>query len=156
MEYTSLDKMPYFTDCEKLVAGLGYALVELRVVPNNTQYQIRAVITHSDSANTEGIGINDCAKVHRLLLPRFEALLKNPDVYMEVTSPGMERTIKNAAEFALFVGQTVRLWDTNVYDWVSGVLISSTQTSVTIRLLDGNQEKELPYDQIAKAKLLHT
>ncbi len=166
MEYTALETIPHFNECNPLVSGLGYALVELRIIPNHGQYQVRAVITHSDSKKTDGIGINDCAKVHRLLLPRLEALLKSQDVYMEVTSPGMERLIKNAAEFSLFMGKHVRVWDTSVSDWVPGIIISSDSKTLTLELSEqetaqntaaaAKKQRVIPFEQIAKAKLLHS
>lgn len=167
MEYTALDKIPHFSECSPLVTGLGYALVELRIISNHGKFQVRAVITHSNLQESEGIGINDCAKVHRLLLPRLEALLKSQEVYMEVTSPGMERHIKNAAEFSLFIGNHVRIWDTQVGDWVHGVIHSSDSNNLILELSEKKNTKDsgesvahkqqiIPFEQIAKAKLLHS
>ena len=153
--------MPYYNDCQPLVAGLGYELVCLNVVPQNGNIKITAVISSSLESNaTVAIGVNDCAKVHRLLLPRLEALLNSQNIYMEVTSPGMERTIKNAAEFRLFQGRKVKVWDSQVTDWVSGRIISSDSESITLALVSGNTEVEdssqhcIPYARISKAKLL--
>ncbi len=152
MEYTSLDSMPYYSQCKSLVEGLGYILVSIKVVPAKTTTKVQAVISNKDTASLEGIGVNDCAKVHRLLLPRLEALLQNQDIYMEVTSPGMERHIKNAAEFALFNGRDVKVWNTEISDWVSGKIINSNETNLTLNVME--EEKIIPYTNIAKAKLL--
>jgi len=158
MEYNSLDKMLHYKECSLLVESLGYVLVELRIVPQKTQYKVLAVI--SNKAGTEngenkeaGIGISDCAKVHRLIEPRLEALLNSKDLYMEVTSPGMERTIKNAAEFALFVGRMIRVWDTDVTEWVHGKLLACDDKSLTLEKEDSSS-LTIPYERIAKAKLL--
>lgn len=156
--------MPFFADTSKLVLGLGYSLVELRVVQLKNQQQVKVVIARQISDSPEGIGVNDCAKVHRVLLPRFEALLQSQDVYMEVTSPGMERIIKNAAEFAVFAGYLVRVWDIERSDWVFGKVLSADSSSLTIQLTDSegnftglNADEAfcIPYTQIAKAKLLY-
>ena len=161
MEYISLDTIPYYKECSPLVSGLGYVLVELRVVPQHGTIRVTAVISnpvsHTDSST---IGVNDCAKVHRSLLPRLEAVLNSQDIYMEVTSPGMERNIKNAAEFALFIDRFVRVWDTEVTDWVPGKIVESNQESITMEITQGNKNsaitelKTIPYVRIAKAKLL--
>ena len=74
---------------------------------------------------------------------------------MEVTSPGMERNIKNAAEFALFVNQYARVWDTEITDWIPGKIISASNASVTLELESG-EKKEIDFSRIAKAKLLNT
>lgn len=152
MDYTSLDSMPYYNQCKSLVEGLGYILVSIKVVPAKTTTKVQAVISNKDTASTEGIGVNDCAKVHRLLLPRLEAILQNQDIYMEVTSPGMERHIKNAAEFSLFTGRDVKVWNTEISDWVSGVIKDSDETKLTLEIM--GETKVIPYLNIAKAKLL--
>lgn len=152
MDFTSLDSMPYYTQCKSLVEGLGYILVSIHVVPAKTTTKVQAVITNGESNSSEGIGINDCAKVHRLLLPRLEALLQNQDIYMEVTSPGMERHIKNAAEFSLFKGRDVKVWNTEISDWISGVIKDSDEHQLTLKVME--ETKIIPYTNIAKAKLL--
>ena len=72
---------------------------------------------------------------------------------MELTSPGMERNIKNAAEFAVFTGREIRVWDKTVTDWVSGVITASDEKSVTLE--KGGEKITVPFEQIAKAKFIH-
>ena len=154
MEYKSFVEIPYYTDCEPVVSGLGYSLVELRIFRTNGTVQVKIAIAHKDPSITAGIGTEDCAKVHRLLLPRHEALLQSQDIYMEVTSPGLERNIKNAAEFVFFTGRYVKLYDVSVSDWVSGKITAADGASLTIKTED--TERNIPYGQISKAKLLNT
>ena len=72
----------------------------------------------------------------------------------------MERNIKNAAEFALFIDRFVRVWDTEVTDWIPGKIVESNQESITMEITQGNKNsaitelKTIPYVRIAKAKLL--
>lgn len=164
MEYISLDSIPHFADCSPLVTGLGYVLVDLKVVPQNGSIKVTAVIT-KPAGDSGAVGVNDCARVHRALLPRLEAVLDSQDIYMEVASPGMERLIKNPAEFALFVGRYVRVWDSQITDWVAGKIISSDDQSITLELvgegvteesvqLQAGQVSTIPYQRISKAKLL--
>lgn len=164
MEYISLDSIPHFADCSPLVTGLGYVLVDLKVVPQNGSIKVTAVIT-KPAGDSGAVGVNDCARVHRALLPRLEAVLDSQDIYMEVASPGMERLIKNPAEFALFVGRYVRVWDSQITDWVAGKIISSDDQSITLELvgegvteeaaqMQAGQVSTIPYQRISKAKLL--
>jgi len=164
VEYISLDSIPHFADCSPLVTGLGYVLVDLKVVPQNGSIKVTAVIT-KPAGDSGAVGVNDCARVHRALLPRLEAVLDSQDIYMEVASPGMERLIKNPAEFALFTGRYVRVWDSQITDWVAGKIISSDDQSITLELVgDGVTEQPvqvqpaevstIPYQRISKAKLL--
>lgn len=167
--------MPHYKECASLVAGLGYVLVELRVVPQKGSTHVLAVVTSKDS--TKSMGVNDCAKVHRLLLPRLEVLLNSEDIYMEVTSPGMERNIKNAAEFPLFIGKEVRVWSKQISEWLGGVIVNADDKSVSLdvskvennkKVLDNfdntavaaDSERQgdimtVLYEDIAKAKFIH-
>lgn len=153
MEYTPLNSYPFYDDCAPLIEGLGFNLVELRIIPAKTLNTVRLVISKKDTTSTEGISVNDCAKVHRILQPRLEALISSKEVSMEVTSPGMERNIKNAAEFALFVNSYVRLWNTDVTDWVPGKIVEANDSTIQIEKENG-EKLTMPFDKIAKAKLL--
>ena len=152
MEYTSLENTPHYKECAALTSELGYVLVELREVPQHKAVHVLVVISAKDASSQ--IGVNDCAKIHRALLPRLEVLLETDNIYMEVTSPGMERNIKNAAEFALFLGREVRVWDKTVTDWVGGKIVSSDSEGVSLEC-GGNEIKKIMFTDIAKAKFIH-
>ena len=148
MEYLPLDKIPHFSECEPLVRGMGYVLVDLKISPQKTTVNISAVIACKDAGAS--LGVDECSKVHRALLPRLQALLGTDQTYMELTSPGTDRNIKNAAEFALFSQREIRVWDKNISDWIFGKILRSDENSVTLEA-DG-QEKVFRFEDIAKAK----
>lgn len=151
MEYSSYKNVKYYKECAVLVEALGFKLVDLKIIPAKTITKISAMICSSEpNAN---IGVNDCAKVHRILLPRLEALLGTEETSMELTSPGIEHNIKNAAEFEIFTGRSVRIWDKSVSDWRSGVVKSADEKSVTLEK-EGSEIFVVPYENIAKAKFL--
>ena len=149
MEYTSYKSIKYYDECAALVEGMGFKLVDLKIVPSKTTTKISAMIA---SVEPDGnIGVNDCAKVHRVLLPRLEALLGTEDTMMELTSPGIEHNIKNAAEFTVFTGRDVRVWDKTVTDWVGGKIKSADDKQVTLEVENG-KSFSVSYENIAKAK----
>lgn len=150
MDYISFDSIPHYSECAPLVEGLGYHLVELKIVPAKTVTKISAVITSKDPE--KNIGVDDCARVHHALQPRLEALLKTEDTAMELTSPGIDRNIKNAAEFKLFTGRAVRVWSRTVNDWVGGRITGADEKAVTMETESGM--KTVVYDDIAKAKFV--
>ena len=152
MDYIDLNTIPHYKECEPLVRSMGYVLVDLKIIPQKTTVKISAVIASADPAKT--IGVEDCSKVHRALLPRIEALIGTDNTYMELTSPGTDRNIKNAAEFELFKGTEVRVWDKNVSDWVGGTIASSDKVSVTLQ--SEGESKTFKYEDIAKAKFLRS
>jgi ribosome maturation factor RimP len=150
VDYISFDSIPHYSECAPLVEGLGYRLVELRIVPAKTVTKISAVITAKDPE--KNIGVDDCAKVHHALQPRLQALLKTEDTAMELTSPGIDRNIKNAAEFELFTGRTVRVWSRTENDWIGGRITGADEKSVTLETESG--VRTIGYDEIAKAKFI--
>lgn len=156
MDFISLDSYPHYTECEKIVSGLGFHLVELKIFPQNGVVKIDATITGDDPLKT--IGVNDCSRVHKVLLEALEEMLGTDNTYMELSSPGMERNIRNAAEFKFFTGRDIRIFDKNATDWISGKLVSSDDKSLVLETKkdDGSLEnKTLSFEDIAKAKFVH-
>ena len=82
MEYNSYKNIKYYKECAALVEGMGFKLVDLKIVPAKSITKISAIICSCDPA--VNIGVNDCAKVHRVLLPRLEALLGTEETSMEL------------------------------------------------------------------------
>ena len=146
MDYIAPGNIPYFTDCEPLVNGFGFKLVELTAFKRQSTWHIRVVLTGSN-----GVGIADCSHVHRALLPRLEAVLSSQDMYVEVMSPGLDRIFKNAYEFTVFVGKQVKVWNTDITDWIQGIIVSADANSVCLLASEG--EVVVPFTKIAKAKL---
>lgn len=153
LEYISLNSFQHYSDCAPLVSDLGYILVELKIIPAKTTVKISAVIASKDVS--KDIGVDDCSKVHRALLSRLEELLGTDDTYMEVTSPGMDRNIKNAAEFEIFKGREVRVWDKTVSDWIGGVITAADSNSVSLENQETKETTTVSFDNIAKAKFIH-
>ena len=153
MDFIPLESIKYYKECAPLVEGLGYVLVDLKISVSGGQGHTQKISAVISSKNPEqDIGIDDCAKVHHALLPRLEALLGTDDTYMELTSPGLERNIKNAAEFSIFIGRMVRVWDKTVSDWVQGEIVLSNEKSIVLK--NNEEQKIVLYENIAKAKLI--
>ena len=61
-------------------------------------------------AQERGVGIDDCEAVSREVSAQLDVEDPISDSYtLEVSSPGLERPLFGAAQFARFVGQTVKL-----------------------------------------------
>ena len=119
----------YVIDCEQLFAGENFDAVS---ITNNYENFVQALF----SEMVKILGKNE------------------DDISMEMCSPGIERTLRNAAEFEIFTGREVRVWDKNVNDWVCGKIKSSDKNQVTLEL-EGGGEESVAYADIAKAKFLH-
>ncbi|MBQ9539717.1 MAG: ribosome maturation factor [Treponema sp.] len=158
MDYIPYDGLPYFKACSDVVKAVGLLLVELQVVPQKGHVHVCAVICHSESG--KDVSVSDCSKAHHALQPAILSLLQEErdditedNLSMEVCSPGIERNIKNAAEFELFVGHDIKVWDRNVGDWVKGVIKAADRESVTLGSEAGDMS--IQYVDIAKAKFIH-
>jgi len=131
---------------ETVLKGLGFSLVEIAVSRHKGSVQVRAVIY-----NGKSIGTDDCTKVHRAIMPRLELAFEGQDIYLEVSSPGVDRLIKNGAEFANYIGRGVRCYRTDISDWTAGILESAEEKEIIVKTKEGSVKME--FDIIAKAKL---
>ncbi len=157
MEYVSLDSFPHYTECAAFVEEMGFYLVELHITQiKGGTTSIQGVIAPKNAE--ENLSVNDCTKVHRALQAHLEEVLGTEDTAMELSSPGMERNIKNPAEFKFFIGRQIRVWDKNITDWVGGKNVAADEKSITLEIAkeDGSSEqKTVSFDDIAKAKFIH-
>jgi ribosome maturation factor RimP len=101
--------------------------------------------------NGASIGTEDCSRVHRAVMPRLELAFEQQDVYLEVSSPGIDRLIKDGEEFRHYIGKVVRCYRADISDWTTGVLESVDENGIVIKT---NEEGvKLEFNIIAKAKL---
>jgi ribosome maturation factor RimP len=131
---------------EAVINGLGFRLIELAVSRHRESVQIRAVIYNGGS-----IGTDDCSKAHRAIMPRLELAFEGQDIYMEVSSPGIDRLIKDGAEFANYKGRGVRCYRADISDWTAGILESADEKGIIIKTKEG--DVRIDFDIIAKARL---
>ncbi len=137
--------MPFDT-LEALADSLGVALLECVISRHRGSVQARLIVSAPG-----GTGINDCSKYHRLAQTRLELAFPDQDVYLEVSSPGLDRLLKDAREFAMLLGRGVRCYRTDIADWTAGIIEAADQTAVTLRTDEG--VITLSYIVIAKAML---
>ena len=131
---------------KSVLNGLKFKLIELSVSKHRGSVQIRIVIYNGSS-----IGTDDCTKVHRAVMPRLELAFPEQDVYLEVSSPGIDRLIKDGTEFAFYTGRAVRCFRTDITDWTAGILESANEKGIVIKTNEENIRLE--FEIIAKAKL---
>ena len=132
---------------ERTVAGLGYELVDFETSP-------RARLLRVFIDKPEGIGVEDCATVSNHLTRLFA--VENVDYdRLEVSSPGLDRPLKKAADFERFQGQEAQVrtrLPLNGQRNFNGV-IAGIKDGV-LQLQGTEQAYELPLEQIDKARLV--
>ena len=133
-------------ELEEVISGLKYSLIELVVSKHRGSVQVRAVIYNGAS-----IGTDDCSRVHRAITPRLSLAFAQADIYLEVSSGGIDRLIKDGSEFRHYIGKGVRCYRTDISDWSAGILESADETGIVLKL--GKEAIRLDFEIIAKAKL---
>ena len=132
---------------EQTVQGLDYELVDFETSPRG-----RLMRVFIDSPN--GITVDDCATVSNQLTRIFE--VENIDYdRLEVSSPGLDRPLKKAADFERFAGQDVQLrlrMPIANQRTFAGVLQGLKDGVVTLETEKG--PVEVPFEEIEKARLV--
>jgi ribosome maturation factor RimP len=131
---------------EEILKGLGFRLVELTVSRHRGSVHVKVVIYNGAS-----IGTDDCSKTHRAITPRLELAFPGSDIYIEVSSPGINRLIKDGVEFTYYLGRGVRCYCTDISDWTAGILETVDEKGIVLETKNG--AVRLEFDIIAKAKL---
>jgi ribosome maturation factor RimP len=132
-----------------VLAGMGYALVEVAIGRRKGMTRVSVVIYRR-----EGVGVDDCAKVSGMLLPQLEMIEGMADVSLEVSSPGIERTLRGASEYAIFVGRGLRVLTGAETEWRSGII--DRVESETLWLKMGRETKGFALADIRRARLDYT
>lgn len=92
--------MPLAQIVDETVTGMGYELVEVAFAPRGL---LRVFIDQPD-----GVRIEDCERVSRQLV--HVLTVENVEYQrLEVSSPGLDRPLKRAADYERFLGQKVAL-----------------------------------------------
>ena len=90
---------------EPTVERLGYVLWDVEYVKEGAEWFLRITLD-----NEEGININDCEKVHMEISPMLDEADPIEGSYrLEVSSPGIERDLKNPMHYNACIG-----WDVEV------------------------------------------
>jgi len=133
-------------EVEVLVKNLGFSVVEVNSSTNRNRLKINVII-YSEN----GVKIDDCSMIHKTIFPRLEVIYDKFDVYLEVSSPGIERSFKDAREFSVFKGKAVKIMFGDSNDWDHGLIDSVDSDSVKIKI--GDEIHSIKYFDVHKCKL---
>ncbi len=85
---------------ERTVGGLGYQLVDIE--------RLGAGLLRVSVDTENGVGLEDCERVSRQLTHLF-AVEQVDYQRLEVSSPGLDRRLRTAEDFARFTGKEIRV-----------------------------------------------
>ena len=139
--------MDLFKVIGQTLDGMGYELVDVEVSPGGRLVRVFIDIER-------GINVDDCATVSQQLQRVLEVEEVDYD-RLEISSPGLDRPLKKAADFERFAGQQaqirIRLPINNQRNFV-GVLGGLREGGIVLQTEKG--EVVLPLDQVDKARLV--
>jgi len=151
---TGIKNTSLFAEYSPLLEALGITLVDISRIDRGFSVGVHITIMTKDRE----VNVSDCSKVYKLVYPRMELQLGERDLELEVSTPGLQRPIKDVYEFTLFEGNRVRIYDLEHDDWVSGLITTSDDSSVTLGTAFIGDSKEMietmvvPFARIQKAK----
>lgn len=129
-------------------------LVDIEYVKEGKDWFLRVYIDKES-----GVNIEDCGIVSEQLSTKLDEI--DPirhNYFLEVSSPGAERPLKNKADFKKAIGRNVNI---NTYAPVEGdkvfegKLLDVAEETVTIEIMIKTRRKQIdiPFDMIANARL---
>lgn len=131
---------------ETAIKGCGVEVYDIEKLRENENYILRVSITSSD-----GVNLDKCAQVSSVISPILDIYEPMSDKYnLEVSSPGIERKLKNPRQFKASIGELVEIKDFEK-NKVKGKLVSANDEFITIELED-KEIKSYNYGDISQAK----
>jgi ribosome maturation factor RimP len=141
---------------EKLAESFGMELVDVEY-----RKEGRAAVLRLFLDREGGVTLDDCAKVSRELseILDVEGFIQE-DYTLEVSSPGLNRPLKKAADYGRYLGRLVRVRTFELFPddagnprkTFTGKLLGLEEGVVRLQLTEG-QTAGIPLDKVAKANL---
>ena len=146
---------PLFRDLNEIVTNLGMVLCYVKKSRLGATTQVFVDIMKPEGET----GIDECALVHNTILPRLQVMFGRDELYLEVSTPGLQRNLRDVYEFSVFTGKRCRLYSLARSSWVNGIIEGTEKNKVILSgyEVEDTAEKgeriEIGYDDIQKAKL---
>lgn len=143
-----------FLDLASLIEPMGYKLVEASRSEHKGTVSLRMLCYKGG----DGITTEDLEAIYNVVYPRYSVLWTR-DLELEVSSPGINRNIKDIGEFKIFLGKTVRVYVQSKSSYVVGKIEKADDDYLYLSsyLVEDTKEEgeeiRIEYSDISKAKL---
>ena len=137
--------------------SLGFDLVRVAMIGGTSDPTLQVMAEHPD---TRQLTIDDCADLSRRISEKLDAMEaegRDPiegGYRLEVSSPGIDRPLTRAKDYADWAGHEARLKLDEGAKPISGTIKGIDQDVVLLATPKG--DREIPFETIASAKLLLT
>ena len=143
-----------FLDLASLIEPMGHKLVEASRSEHKGTVSLRMLCYKGG----DGITTEDLEAIYNVVYPRYSVLWTR-DLELEVSSPGINRNIKDIGEFKIFLGKTVRVYAQSKSSYVVGKIEKADDDYLYLSsyLIEDTKEEgeeiRIEYSDISKAKL---
>ena len=140
------------TAIEQDVEALGYTVEYVENVKEGESKILRVVI---DKENTS-LTTDDCEIVSRKIEDKVDSLMKDEMYILEISSPGLERELKNTKLYNKYIGYNIRVKLYNKIENVKeleGILKEATDEFVIIT--SGDKEIKIERENISCANTVY-
>lgn len=134
-----------------VVNAEGYEIYDVEYVKEGPHWFLRLFIDRS-----EGVNIDDCETISRALSSIMdEKDYVQTNYFLEVSSPGIERNLRQEEHFEAALGEKVRIKlykDIDGAKEIEGELLSTDSMGITVHT--SNAQVEIDKKNIAKANIM--
>ena len=129
---------------------LGLELVEVQYRREQSGWVLRLIIDKQG-----GVSLEDCAAASREISQLLDIEDFIGQTYnLEVSSPGLDRPLKNMADFQRFTGRKAKIKTIEPVDGEHVFIGKIQQTEGEMIILEiGRREVKIPFMQVSKARL---
>jgi ribosome maturation factor RimP len=135
-----------FAKLEPLLREAGLSLVELSAGRRGGSATVRMTVY-----SPRGTGTDECAKAHRIAYPVAQAILAPAEPSLEVSSPGIDRVLRSAREWEIFMGKDVRVLLSGETEWIQGRIASVDGASASLDCQ--GETRVIGLEAVSKARL---
>ena len=139
---------------EPTVNGLGYVLWDVEYVKEGAEWFLRITLD-----NEEGININDCEKVHMEISPMLDEADPIEGSYrLEVSSPGIERDLKNPMHYNACIGWDVEVKLFTAFEGrksIKGILAGYDEENNAFTINENGSEIVIEKNLVSKIKTVY-
>lgn len=139
---------------EGTVNELGYVLWDVEYVKEGAEWFLRITLD-----SEEGININDCEKVHMTISPMLDEADPIEGSYrLEVSSPGIERDLKNPMHYKACVGWDVEVRLFTAYEGrkvIKGILAGYDEENSVFNIDENGNMLSLEKNLVSKIKTVY-
>ncbi|MDA8089384.1 MAG: ribosome maturation factor RimP [Nitrospiraceae bacterium] len=135
---------------QQAAGGLGYTVESVELLGSGPKLLLRISIDKEG-----GVTIGDCALMSREISALLDVEDLIPSRYtLEISSPGLDRPLKNPADFRKQTGKLIRVSTRTPFDGQTFLVGRLKEAGDNLFLIVvGEKEIEVPYSAVAKARL---